>query len=144
MFNRVHNLYQLDEDYTITHTALDGITFHNEWCSIEHGCITVHAGYSHDGCSPKWDMAGLGVLGVPDGRLHEGRPITYYPSLIHDVFCQFRDLIEISKEAVLQIWNDMLAEVEFGSRLLYVTAVDWLGPQEFAGDNFTARPEKEL
>lgn len=134
VITRIKNIHRLDQDYTYQHPALAGIQFRNGWCAISDSRLTVAAGYAWDGCSPKWDLAGLAVVGVPDGRQHLGRPITYYPSLVHDVFCQFRNEIKITKQQTIQILSDMLKERKFGARWLYVTAVDWKGPQQFAGD----------
>ncbi len=134
MIRRAKNLYRLAAPYRYKHPALIGVNYANRWCVISGGEIVVQPGYAWDGCTPKFDIAGLGVVGVPDGRLYQGLPITYYPSLVHDVFCQFKHEIRISKAAVVQIFNDMLKERQFGARVLYVTAVDWLGPQQFAGD----------
>lgn len=135
MIKRVKNLYQLKAQYEYQHSALQGVEFSNDWCFIADGCITVAAGYAWDGCTPKYDIAGLGVIGTPDGRLYQGKPITYYASLVHDVLCQFKDEIDISKLQVIQIFNDMLAERNFAARVVYVSAVDWFGPQVFAGDS---------
>ena len=128
------NLYRLDSPFTYKHPALSGISFLNERCSIADGSITVNKWYAWDGCSPKFDFAGLVVIGVPDGRLYEGFPITYYPSLVHDVLCQFRSEIPITKDHALTIFNDMLKDVGFLPRPLYVAAVKHFGPQLFAGD----------
>lgn len=134
MIRRAKNLYCLDQAFEYEHPALLGVSFWNDWCAIVDGRILVHEGYAWDGCSPKYELAARWVVGVPDGRLQEGVPITYHASLVHDVFCQFRDQIPITKSAVVKIFNDMLADRGFGARLLYVSAVDWLGPQQFAGD----------
>ncbi|MGH1461009.1 MAG: hypothetical protein ACRBB6_03125 [Neptuniibacter sp.] len=124
-------LYQLDHDYTYRHPALEGIEYRNDWCVIENGSLTIYAGYAHDGCSPKFDICGLFVIGVPDGRLHLGKPITYYASLVHDVFCQWRHEIPITKPETVQIFREMLLEVKFGPAKKYADTVDRWGPQDF-------------
>ncbi|MCP4595774.1 hypothetical protein [Neptuniibacter sp.] len=124
-------LYQIDKDFTYRHPALEGIEYRNEWCCIEGGALTIKRGYAHDGCSPKFDILGLVVLGVPDGRSHLGKPITHDASLVHDVFCQFRDEIPISKANTVQIFRDMLDEPGFKLAWVYSAFVDSFGPQDF-------------
>ncbi|MGB0662784.1 MAG: hypothetical protein ACPGMR_03235 [Pontibacterium sp.] len=128
-------LYKLEKDYTYQNLIFDGVLFENEWCCITGGKITVKAGYAWDGCTPKVDLLGLVTLGVPDGRLHEGRPMTYYASLVHDVLCQFRaDIPNIKRDHATFIFDDMLNEVGFPLTVLYVTGVDWFSPHGFRGD----------
>lgn len=126
-------IFCIDSDYKYSNPSLDGITFKSDWCHIDDGVITINKGYAWDGCSPKQDLFGLAVIGTPDGRLKEGKPITYHASLVHDALCQFRSEIKISKAATLSIFNDMLLEAGFIMRPVYVTAVDWFGPQNFRG-----------
>ncbi|CUB03169.1 hypothetical protein Ga0061065_10317 [Marinomonas fungiae] len=128
------NLYVLEQDFELEHPKLEGISFHNEWCSLSNGKLTIKKGYSHDGCSPKFSVLGLIVIGVPDGHLINNKPITYNASLVHDCFCQFRDVIPITKSIVVEIFSDMLKEAKFALRKIYVKAVDLYGPQEFYGD----------
>ena len=60
-------------------------------CISRHGFIEIHPGYSWDGCSPKYVLLGLFVLGTPDGPPDPitGVPATYYASLVHDFLMQF-------------------------------------------------------
>lgn len=127
-------LFQIDKDFTYRHQALEGINYSNKWCSIADGVLTVKKGYAHDGCSPKYDICGLFVIGVPDGRQHLGKPITHDAALVHDVFCQWRHSIPITKAATVQIFREMLHEVKFGPADIYANAVDRWGPQVFRGD----------
>ena len=124
-------LYKLFHSYEYTHQALEGITFDNAWCSIDNGTIVIYEGYAWDGCSPKKDVLGLFTIGTPDGRLQEGKPITYYASLVHDALCQFRQDIDISKAQTVEIFRDMLNEAGFGLANIYAYAVDKRGPQNF-------------
>ena len=131
-------LYKLEKDYTYQHPIFDGVLFENEWCHITGSKITVKAGYACDGCTPKVDLLGLVTLGVPDGRLHEGRPMTYHASLIHDVLCQYRRELPFSKRGVVTLFADMLSDVGFPLRRLYVSCVDQFGPQDF-GEHYERR-----
>ena len=47
-------------------------------------------GYAWDGCTPKFNIFDLLIIGTPDGikDIKTGLPKTYYASLIHDVLLQ--------------------------------------------------------
>lgn len=124
-------LYCLDAPYTITHPLLNGIEFSNDWVVISGGKMTISARYAWDGCTPRYHVAGLVSIGVPNGILRLGKPWTYFASLVHDVFCQFRYQIFISKQSVVQIFDDILKRDKWPLRRPYVFAVDRLGPQDF-------------
>ncbi|MGI1672084.1 MAG: hypothetical protein K6L74_17400 [Neptuniibacter sp.] len=134
MIRRVKDIYKLPADFKYQHPALEGIQFANHWCTIKNGCITIEAGYAHDGCSPKYSILELFTVGVPDGRIRQGVPATYYASLVHDVFSQYRRSIPIKKEQVLQIFDDMLRDAKFTPRPLYTALVRAFGPQSYRGD----------
>ena len=123
--------FQLSENYQYQHPAFNGITFANDWINISDGLLTIKQGYTWDGCSPKRYLFGLFTLGVPDGTLRFGKPWTYHASLVHDVLCQFRQDLPLSKQQVTQVFNDQLAELRWPLRRLYVWAVDNFGPQDF-------------
>lgn len=127
-------LYKLDQDFVYQHAAFDGVLFSNEWVEVKGGEIRVKFGYAWNGCSPKFEVLGLWVVGTPEGRLHEGQPITYYASCVHDVLCQFRGEIDITQKDSVQVFSDLLKQVQFVLEPLYTTAVDWFGPQVFKGD----------
>lgn len=127
-------IYCLEEDYQVRSQALKGISFNNEWVNIEDCCLTLKAPYAWDGCSPKWKVLDLLTVGVPDGRLHLGKPITYYASGVHDVLCQYRHLIPLTKSDTVKLFDEMLSKVNFELRPIYVKAVDKYGPQDFLGD----------
>ena len=126
-----HWKYKLDKPRTFTHPALAGVRFYSDWTVIEDGNMTIAAGYAWDGCSPKYQLLGLWSLGTPDGVLREGEPWLYEPSLVHDVLCQFREHLHISKAQSVQIFNDMMAERHWPLRRLYTWAVDNFGPQDW-------------
>ena len=124
-------LYCLESDYTFKHSMLNGIEFKSKWVTISKGKMTIKACYAWDGCSPRYHVAGLFSIGVPNGILRLGKPWTYWASLVHDVLCQFRKLIKISKRVVVQIFDDILKRDKWPLRRPYVKAVDWFGPQDF-------------
>ncbi|EGG93500.1 hypothetical protein IMCC1989_1159 [gamma proteobacterium IMCC1989] len=123
--------YYLEEDHIYRHPAFKGVSFSNGWVSIANGQIIIYKGYAWDGCSPKKHLFGMFIIGTPDGALRFGKPWTYYASLVHDVLCQFRHHIPLSKEQVTQIFNDQLLEAKWPLRRPYVWAVDNFGPQNF-------------
>lgn len=127
-------LYRLEADFTYPSPHLAGISFCNDWCAIEDEQITVAAGYAWDGCSPKWALWRW-VIGTPDGPLlADGWRQTGRASLVHDVFCQFKHEIPITKAATVALFADMLRADGWPLWQLYATAVSRLGPQRFAGD----------
>ena len=93
-------LFQLEKDYSFKSEEVsiqpnEDLEFRDEchslWLEIkEDGTITVKEGYAWDGCSPKFNILDLFWVGTPDGAIDEGKPITYYASLVHDALGQFR------------------------------------------------------
>ncbi len=123
--------YALASDYGHTSRQLDGIDFENDWITIRSGNIVIKAGYAWDGCSPCISVFGLCYLGTPDGADHLGVPATYHASLVHDVFCQWRKEIPVTKEVTVAVFHDLLLEVRFPLAGLYAVAVNRFGPQDF-------------
>ena len=129
-------LFKLSADYSWNAAGFISIdiTFDNPWLKIHNGVITVKQGYAWDGCSHKWVIADLWVIGTPDGRLHHGLPITYHASLIHDALTQFRAVLPVTHQQATAIFDAMLKERRFFWRKLYVWAVSILGPHDFKGN----------
>lgn len=128
--------YRLTADFTYRSPLLAGITFCNDWVRIEHGLITIQAGYAWDGCSPAVRLPVIGTwLGTPDGpTLADGWPQTGRASLVHDSLCQFRAEIPISKAASVAIFAELLQADGWRWWRLYTCAVNRFGPPAFAGD----------
>lgn len=127
--------YQLSQRTFIESPHLAGIYFENEWLTILGGMMAIAEGYSWDGCSPALRLP-LGIwLGPWDGpRGTDGLPTAFRASLAHDVLCQFADEVPITKSATLALFDELLRIDQHPLRWLYVTAVDWFGPQHFSGD----------
>ena len=124
------NKYTLPEDKYFYFEEFKNVEFDNVWVSISFGHVKIKAGYSWDGCSPKYEFKLFGktfVIGVPDGKKDQLKDA----SLVHDVICQFRDEIYISKEESLAIFDRGLKAAKWKLRKLYVWAVDKFGPQNF-------------
>ena len=115
--------------------------YENKWCALsqENGTSSLHvlvtvkvkAGYSWDGCSPKYRFMGLS-WGTPDGWSDQCKDA----SMVHDVFCQFRqDLPRVSKSLTLCLFYNMLLAAKWPLTSLYVRIVDRFGPQDWLGGN---------
>ncbi len=97
--------------------------------SICAGSVTVHAGYSWDGCSVKVAQIGPIFIGTPDGFKNQ----TKYASLIHDVLYQFNKEINeqnnnlLTREKVDQIFYDELVKARWPLARIYWFAVRKLG-----------------
>ena len=129
-------LFKLSADYSwdASRFISSNISFDNAWLKIYNSVITVKQGYAWDGCSYKWVIADLWVIGTPDGRLHHGLPITYHASLIHDALTQFRAALPVTHQQATAIFDAILKERRFFWRKLYVWAVSMLGPHDFKGN----------
>lgn len=123
--------YALSDDFGYSSPLLAGITFENRWVCIRDGNIGIKAGYAWDGCSPCISVLGLFYLGTPDGTEHLGRPATYHASLVHDVLCQWKADIPISRAATIAIFEQLLLDVRFPLARLYAWAVERFGPTGF-------------
>ncbi|MDE8603887.1 hypothetical protein M3I01_013370 [Marinomonas sp. RSW2] len=124
-------LYCLDQSFEFSHERLNGIEFQSEWVKIANSKMTIKSGYAWDGCSPKIHVFGLFVVGTPNGCLRHGKSWTYYDSLVHDVLCQFRDDLKLSKDDSVIIFNDSLKKSGWPLRKLYINMVRWFGPQDW-------------
>lgn len=105
--------------------------FEAEWLTIDcEGRVTVKAnqnGYAWDGCTPKWSILNLFILGVPDGHVdyRTGKPFTYYASMVHDALYQYLDTIPVTKDQVDRLFLEMLGD--FKLKQVYYLAVKWFG-----------------
>lgn len=117
---------------------LDGVSFSCDFGKIEHGEIVIFRNYAWDGCSPAWKI-GPFWIGTPDGRLNpDGRPQTFYASLVHDFLCQHSRVIPITKERTVDLFRDMLIDGGFSPlrAAIYAAFVSKLGPQDWGADVF--------
>ena len=100
----------------------------NEFLGItESGDIIVRGsykdGYAWDGCTPKFNIFDLCLIGIPDGRsiVNTEKPITYYASMVHDILYQYRDIIGITRKEADEVFLYYLGD--FQLRHLYYGAV---------------------
>jgi hypothetical protein len=127
--------YALAHDYGMYTRYLRDVHFQNKWLTIKGGDLVIKAGYAWDGCSPCLSVLGLFYLGPPDGAQLLGNPATYHASLVHDVLCQFRHQVPISKATSVAIFRELLDKAGFPLARLYATAVALFGPQTFQLDS---------
>ena len=126
--------YKLEEDYVYYHPLLKGSNLFTKWMTIIDGTITIKKGYAWNGCSPNMVVLGIFEFGTPDGALREGKPWTYYASLIHDALTQYRMAGEYSRIDSIVIFGDMLKEVKFPLTKVYVFFLKIFFRVKFAGD----------
>lgn len=131
-FQRVRWLYSLTDDFSIYLGRKFNTTYYlydqhrTLWaCLSKEGKLTIKKGYSWDGCTPKVKI-GKHLIGVPDGALIDGVPITSTASLVHDVFYQFYGLgIPLSRKEIDLIFLELLDE--FHQKNLYYWGVRIFG-----------------
>jgi hypothetical protein len=110
--------------------------FHNKWCDITNNIMTISAQYSWDGCTPKRKLFNKFVIGTWDGPIIKSvrniyiclqpntkllfKQLCYYPSLLHDVICQFH----IGKKKLADLlFKYMLFQLKFKLAIVYYGAV---------------------
>lgn len=112
--------------------------FHAQWLELStSGRIRVKAnagGYAWDGCTPKWSLLNLCIIGVPDGHLdyRTMKPYTYHASLVHDALYQYLDSVPVAKQDIDLLFLKMLGD--FRLRRAYYFAV-----RHFGGRGVTQR-----
>lgn len=142
--------------YTLTHS----IEFQHPLLHLERGVIrlidqdgklrgvldtddatlTIRAGYSWNGCSPKVRVAGL-TLGTPDGPVkpaawladrlgtdwQQDLPQTCPASLVHDCLYQWLDPLHLERWRADSVFHCLLHWLDWPAAGLYATAVDLFG-----------------
>ena len=138
--SKSHWLFKLEEDYSFkSKNVCIQLQEDLKFCDESHelrlkikqdGTIIVKKGYAWDGCSPKLSIFDLFWLGTPDGGLKEGKPITYYASLVHDAlgqFCEKTDTPFNRRQRDL-IFKEMLEQKHFKLTFIYYLAIRIFGP----------------
>jgi len=123
--------FKLYENYTCDTTwALDE-AFESKWLDIStEGRLTIKVtdtAYCWDGCTPKWSILNLFIIGTPDGHIDHRtmKPHTYYASLVHDALYQYLDSVPVSKKNIDLLFYQMLGD--FKLRKLYYLFVKYFG-----------------
>jgi len=124
-------IFRITDDYIYETGWVLEKPFVSRWLEIsEQGRLTVKAnenGYAWNGCSPKWSVYNLFIIGVPDGHVDHRtmEPFTYRASLVHDALYQYLDTVPVTKAQIDRLFLKMLAD--FKLRHLYYFAVKWFG-----------------
>ena len=122
-------IFKLKEDYTQP-SDFTGHTFEAKWLRIGlDGRITILEDYAWNGCSPKFSLLDLLVLGTPDGiiDIKSCRPKTYFATLVHDALYQYYPWLPISRKAIDELFLAMMKEKKFKLARLYYVAVRLFG-----------------
>lgn len=125
-------IFKIHEDFVFQSRHL-GKSFDSDWLRLEpDGLVTVKAnatGYAWDGCTPKWSILGLVILGTPDGHIdiRTEKPLTYYASLVHDAFYQYLEHVPVAKADIDRQFYEMLREAGFPLARLYYVFTRLLG-----------------
>jgi hypothetical protein len=113
-------------------SQITGYEWEGPWLSIAaNGMITVKAStdrpFAWDGCSPKFRLLGLGLVGTPDGAIdiNTGQSATFYASMVHDALYQSLDVIPLSRKECDQIFREILGSYELAG--VYYWAVRCFG-----------------
>jgi len=105
--------------------------FDSKWLAItSDGILTIKndtEGYCWDGCTPKWSLLNLLIIGTPDGHIDHRtmKPFTYHASLVHDALYQYLDSVPVSKEKIDLLFLSMLGD--FKLRKVYYLIVKYFG-----------------
>jgi hypothetical protein len=97
-------------------SPLTGITFQGQWLTIlPDGKLIITKGYAWDGCTPKWNILDLFILGTPDGIINykTGLPKTYYASLVHDALYQYKHYLPFTRKQIDKLFLEMLQAEKF-------------------------------
>jgi hypothetical protein len=121
-------------DYACQTTWHLDAKFVTKWLEIStDGLVTVKAnntGYSWDGCTPKFSLFDIKIIGIPDGHIdvRTMQPYTYRASMVHDALYQYLDSVPVCKKDIDLLFLEMLGD--FRLRYLYYFAVKYLGGRE--------------
>lgn len=116
-------IYKLSDTYTTRYDAHDTSC---EFASVANYNLRVKSGYAWNGCSPTLSLAGLALIGAPEGHVdyRTGKPLTYYASLVHDALYQYN--IGTRKKADLKFYG-MLKAANFPLARAYYIVVRLFG-----------------
>lgn len=124
----VNKVFQLKKDYTVyipRKYAVDNSIINKDF-TLYGNRLTVSEGFSWDGCSPKFRLFGK-VWGTPDGRIVDGKPITWEASLVHDILYKYLESLPFIRKEVDKIFYELLKRKKFKWAKVYYIAVRRLG-----------------
>lgn len=103
--------------------------------SLGNGTVMIKAGNCSDGCSPKYDLPIIGIVGAWDGpktynqwqRKH--LPITHDAFFAHDVLLEHRKELGIQALECHQVFEALINFTSWSLAPVYVWAVYTFGPE---------------
>lgn len=119
-------VYKLEEDFLIYLPELKGINIKLPYVSVSDGLLKIHKDYAWNGCTPKFKIFGLKIIGTSDGTIDyaTGKPLLYYASLVHDALYQYQ---VIDRKKTDKIFLRLMNDVEFFLANEYYYAVRLFG-----------------
>lgn len=122
--------FHLDDDYTITEPSFGAYPFYSKFLIISpQGKIVVKRGYTWNGCSPKFTIFGIWLIGTFDGKLDQdiNKPKLYYATLVHDVLYHYYGYHGIPLKKIDRLFLEMMRERHFSKAFLYYLALRLVG-----------------
>lgn len=134
-------LYTLEHDFVWS----SGTAFEQDWScrdknDVERlvirrdGTFVVRADYGWDGCSPKYSIFDIALVGTPEGITNPKtlKCKTYYASLLHDALYQFMPEFKEAKVPITYHFANrmllkLLQEADFDLSRFYFWAVETYG-----------------
>lgn len=115
--------FTLDQDFIFDLSPFTLIphSINKPWMKIDGYSLIIPAGYSWDGCSPKFKI-GNQILGTPDFG-----DKTKYASLVHDALYQYAGVHLINKDSVDYIFYKMMNDNNFKGAKFYYLMVKKFG-----------------
>jgi hypothetical protein len=122
-------VYKLDEDFEYL-LPYKGSSLKARWLAIHpDGRMIIPKGYAWDGCTPKFSLFDLAIIGTPDGMIDvkSGKPKTHDASLIHDALYQYYLWHELTEENIDRLFYQILREQKFKLAWIYYQSVRLFG-----------------
>lgn len=122
-------IYRLEHDFSYR-SPFAGSAFSARWLKIARdGTIKVPRGYAWDGCTPKFALLDVLILGVPDGivSLRTAKPKTYYASLVHDALYQYFAWHHVPRRETDRLFLEMMRLEDFSLAGIYYVVTRALG-----------------
>ena len=132
--------YVLDHEYELRIDNYLNIKFESEWFTILGDTLKIKKGYAWNGCNPAYRVEStiFGIsfwVGTPDGTtLPGGMRQTWEASMVHDAFCQYREVIHgVTKKFTIDLFKALLLKSGFSAwrANFYAGVVNYFGPQDW-------------
>lgn len=124
------NIFHLDDDFIMTDSPFKGYPFYSDSLIITpQGKIVIKQGYRWNGCTPKFNIANMAILGTFDGKLDKitNKPQLYYATLVHDVLYHYYGYHGIPLKKLDRLFLKMMRESGFPKAKLYYNVVRAIG-----------------